>query len=171
MHIMHTHTVSARTGSQLAPARRRAMDTTTRVVTYPDEAVVEVQPEQRGGDGGHAADVLPDEVAHHSLHAGAALGVEPHPQLPARAGRAAGQDDDDHGHSKNHRRRHGHHPAAAVPPPGAHRHCCAYVADTNVHSITWPTGLSVTLCTLASSRVWRRVQQVYLHKSLNWEGL
>jgi len=76
---------------------------------------VEVQPEQRGGDGGHAADVLPDEGADQPLHPGAALGVEPHPELPARAGHAAGRDD-------HHCHGHGTPPAAASRPAGRHCH-------------------------------------------------
>jgi hypothetical protein len=114
-------------------------DTHTHARTYPDEAVVEVQPEQRGGDGGHAADVLPDEVAHHALHARAALGVEPHPELPGSAA-AGGQDDEHHGHSKNHRRRRHYGHPAAVPlcTLAAVCVCGEEETSTSVHrSVDW----------------------------------
>jgi hypothetical protein len=87
-------------------------------LNYPDEAVVEVRAEERGGDGGHVRDVLLHEALDDLLRARAAVRVEPVLQLRARAAHGDGH------HHQRHQHRHCRSCSALDPrqgpvPPGS----------------------------------------------------
>ena len=90
-------------------------------VTYPDEAVVEAEAEQLGGErGGVGGDARRHDVAHHRLRRRAHVPVVVRLERPRRSARSPHHNADKHNHHQDHRhRRH----RRRRPPSHHGRHC------------------------------------------------